>query len=336
MVDRIRRFVAGAPESGPSELVRSFASWNDINPTVVQVCHPDWHGVRTATRAFRTPIVESTDFAPFADSLADELTSHGVSTLVVQAWPPGSAALIQAAARRGIGTRVISHSSMAQHGTDAGEGEAVTEAFALAARGLVQKIGFVKEGLAEAFAAMGHPTVYVPNRIPVLPPYETTDLGEGTHVGILLDPYWRKNVTTQLGVAAILGATAHVNRIPDVGYLDGLSIVEHGSVPWETFIGLQASMDLNMNVTLSECHPMSPMESYLTGVPSLISATSSLFRDDPDLYEITTVAEADNPRAIADMASRLMENRSEAVERAMAWMNRHDAEAKERFADFVD
>ncbi len=335
MVDRIRRFVAGAEAQESSEIHRSFASWDDVDPTVVQICHPDWHGVRTAARAFRTPIIESTDFAPFAASLADELASHGASTLVVQAWPPGSAGLIEAAARRGIGTRIISHSSMAQHGTDAGEGEAVTEAFALAARGLVQKVGFVKEGQAEAFAAMGHPAVYVPNRVPELPAYTTTDLGDGVHVGILLDPYWRKNVTTQLGAAAILAATAHVTRIPEVGYLDGLDIVEHGSVPWETFIGLQASMDLNMNVTLSECHPMSPMESYLTGVPSLVSATSSLFRDDPDLYEMTTVAEADNPRAIAERATLLLEKRSEAVERAVAWMNRHDVVATERFAAFV-
>ena len=335
MVDRIRRFVAGGPAQESSELRRSFASWDDIDPTVIQVCHPDWHGVRTATRAFRTPIIESTDFTPFADSLADELALHGVSTLVVQAWPPGSAALIEAAAQRSIATRIVSHSSMAQHGTDAGEGEAVVEAFTLAARGLVQKVGFVKEGMAEAFTVMGHPAVYVPNRIPELPEYETTDLGEGLHVGILLDPYWRKNVTTQLGAAAILGATAHVNRIPEVGYLNGLNIVEHDSMPWETFIGLQASMDLNMNVTLSECHPMSPMESYLSGVPCLVSATSSLFRDDPDLYEMTTVAEADNPRTIAERATLLLEDRPEAIERAVAWMSTHDLIAAERFADFV-
>lgn len=335
MVDRIRRLVAGAPETEPPRLCRSFESWDDIDPTIVQVCHPDWHGVHTATRAFRTPIIESVDFAPFADSLADELASQGVSTLVVQAWPPGSAALIEAAAARGIGTRIISHSSMAQHGTDAGEGEAVTEAFALAARGLVQKIGFVKEGLAEAFQVMGHPAVYVPNRSPEMPEYETMDLGEGEHVGVLLDPYWRKNVTTQLGAAAILGATAHVNLTPDVGYLGGLSIVEHGIVPWERFINLQASMDLNMNVTLSECHPMSPMESYLSGVPALVSATSSLFRSDHDLYEMTTVAEADNPRAIADKAALLLKYQTEAVERAVAWMSAHDRIAANRFTDFV-
>ena len=142
-------------------------------------------------------------------------------------------------------------------------------------------------------------------------------------------------MTTQIGAAAMLGATVHVNRAPEVGYLDTCDIVEHGTLPWEAFIGLQASMDVNMNVTLSECHPMSPMESYLTGVPCLVSATSSLFRDDPDLYEVTTVAEADNPQAIAEHALLLLEDRAEVVERAVTWMRSHDRVAAQRFADFV-
>ena len=133
----------------------------------------------------------------------------------------------------------------------------------------------------------------------------------------------------------MLGAIGHVNHAPEVGYLDGLGIVEHGVLPWETFLGLQASMDLNMNVTLSECHPMSPMESYLSGVPCLVSATSSLFRDDADLFAMTTVAEADNPRAIAEQAEVLLEHRSEAVRRAVAWMDRHDAIAERLFVAFV-
>ena len=115
----------------------------------------------------------------------------------------------------------------------------------------------------------------------------------------------------------------------------GLPITEHGDLAWETFVGLQASMDLNMNVTLSECHPMSPMESYLAGVPCLVSATSALFRGDADLYAITTVPEADNPRSIADAARRLLADRTEAVARAQSWMSVHDGEAGQRFTAFI-
>jgi hypothetical protein len=77
------------------------------------------------------------------------------------------------------------------------------------------------------------------------------------------------------------------------------------------------------------------MESYLAGVPCLVSATSALFREDSGLYEMTTVTEADNPRAIADAATRLLEHRAEAVDRARAWMSLHDERATGQFASFV-
>ncbi len=338
MLDRFRRSDRSSGKDRSSISHRSFDTWADLDSTdrrVVQVCHPDWRGVRTSTYAFRTPVIESSDFTTDAEVLATEFAENGVETLVVQAWPTGSATLLEAVSNRGISTRVIFHSSTAQHGTDAGEAEAVSGALRLVDAGFIDRIGFVKEGLAEVFRSFGYDADYVPNRVPRLPPYETVPMGDGTEVGVFLDPYWRKNVTTQLGAVAILGGRAHVARRPDVGYLENVEIVEHGELDWDTFIALQASMAINFNVTLSECHPMSPMESYLAGVPCLVSATSSLFHEDSDLYEMTTVTEADNPRAIADAARRLLDNRSEAVDRARAWMTTHDVLAEERFAAFV-
>ena len=206
--------------------MRSFASWADVAPedrVAVQVCHPEWRGVRTATYAFQTPVIESVDFTTHAEVLAAELADHGVQTLVVQAWPPGSARLLEAAAARGVDTRVVFHSSMAQHGTDAGEAEAVSEALALADASVVRRIGFVKDGLAEVFRSIGYDSWYVPNRIPVLAPFERTELDGDLNVGIFLDPYWRKNVTTQLGAVAILGGRAHVTHRPDVAYVERTS-----------------------------------------------------------------------------------------------------------------
>ena len=338
MLDRFRRPDRTRDEGGSSPSRRSFETWADLDATdrsVVQVCHPDWRGVRTSTYAFRTPVIESSDLTADAEILATEFAENGVETLVVQAWPTGSATLLEAVSSRGISTRAIFHSSTAQHGTDAGEAEAVSEALRLVDAGFIDRIGFVKEGLAEVFRSFGYDADYVPNRVPRLPPCETVPMGDGTEVGVFLDPYWRKNVTTQLGAVAILGGRAHVARRPDVSYPENVEIVEHGDLDWNTFIALQSSMTINFNVTLSECHPMSPMESYLAGVPCLVSASSSLFHEDPDLYEMTTVAEADNPRAIADAATRLLDNRPEAVDRARAWMSTHDARAEERFADFV-
>jgi hypothetical protein len=51
---------------------------------------------------------------------------------------------------------------------------------------------------------------------------------------------------------------------------------------------------------------------------------------------MTTVAEADNPRSIAEKASTVLENRAEVTVRAVAWLKAHDVEARDRFGRFVD
>ena len=317
----------------------SFGSWGqlpDADPQVIVVCHPDWRGVRTAAYSFGHPVVESADLEPWGESLVTTMAERGVDVVVLHAFPPGSAELLERAHRAGIGTRVVLHSSMAQHGAEVGEAAVADEVFRLSQGGVVDRVGFVKAGLAESYAALGHPVSYVPNRAPALPDITTRDLGAGLNVGVFAEPFWRKNVVTQLGAVALLdGATAHVMRRPDAAYLDGLSLVEHGEVPWEEFIDLQASTDLNLNVTLSECHPLSPVESYLSGVPALLSRTSSVFRDDSRLWELTTVEVADDPSDIASAARRLLADREEAVALARRWIDRADTEAAQRWQAFV-
>ena len=120
-----------------------------------------------------------------------------------------------------------------------------------------------------------------------------------------------------------------------MGYLAGLDLIEHGALPRKEFLALQGSVNINLYVTLSECYPMTPMESYAAGVPCLTSRTSVLFRDDPELWSLTTVDEIDNPRAIAVSARRLLDRRDEAVAGARAWMERFDPVAAGLWRDFV-
>jgi hypothetical protein len=292
--------------------------------------------VRTAAYATGAPVVECADLAAFGAELVDAMASAGVDVVVVEAFPPGAGDFVRRLRIAGIDSRVVLHSSMAQHGGEALEAAVADEVLRLAETGVIGGVGFVKAGLAESFAALGHPVSYVPNRAPRMPDVTVRDVGPGVHVGVFAEPFWRKNVVTQLAAIALIpAATAHVMRRPDVAYLEGLSIVEHGESPWEEFIDLQASMDVNLYVTLSECHPLSPIESYLSGVPALLSRTSSLFRDDAVLWELTTVEVADDPSDIAAAATRLMAERNEAMKRAMRWIGTADIEAAERWEAFV-
>jgi glycosyltransferase involved in cell wall biosynthesis len=321
----------------PGAEILSVGTWQALTGhQVLQVCHPDWRGVRAATYGFEDPVVETADASESALRIVDGARETGIETIVVQGFPPGSADLLLAATRAGLRTRCVLHSSPAQHGAERGEAFVAEQVLSLAGEGVIGQIGFVKEGLAEMFAALGYESRWVPNRMPKLSEIKTTELaGQRPHIGVLAESFWRKNVVTQLGAVAIIGGTGHVMHRPEVDYLSSLPLVEHGTLPWEDFVGLLGSMDLNLYSTLSECHPLTPMESYLAGVPCLFSRTSALFADDPRLLEISTLAEADNPAAIARAATRLLENRSEVVPLAQAWMVRFDRLAAEHWVSFT-
>lgn len=316
----------------------SFGEWSRLGQApVVAVCHPDWRGVRTSAYGHGVPVVEVANARHWAGRLGEQLQRWGVEVLVVHGFPPGAGRLLAEAQRKGLATRLILHSSMAQHGGDALEAQVMDEVVELLRQGTLGRLGFVKQGQAEAFAALGIAASFVPNRVPRFPSLPRLELGPGQlHVGIFAEPFWRKNVVTQLGAIALLDqALAHVLFRPQVAYLAELPMVEHGLLPYEEFLRLQASVDLNLYVSLSESMPLTPLESYAAGVPCLMSRTSTLFADDPDLWHLTTVDELDNPLAIARAARRLLERKEEAVERALAWAEQFDGGAADRWRRFV-
>jgi hypothetical protein len=317
----------------------SFGAWDQLpkaSPLVIQVCHPDWRGVRTVAYGFATPVVECEELGHWGSELVDSIAASGVELVVIQGWPPGAGEFVGLLGRAGVRAACVLHSSPAQHGAEGSEAMVVDEILALLDERALAAVGMAKSGVHQAYAALGYEIAYVPNRVPLMPTFEKIDLGPRRNVGVFAEPLWRKNVTTQLlAVAEIEGSRAHVMRRPPVSYLNGLDIKEHGELAWDSFIALQSSVDINLYVTLSECHPSTPQESYLAGVPCLISRVSSVFRDDPVLWNLTSVDEADNPSSIASGANRLLEAREEAVERAAVWMDEADRRGAEAWQAFV-
>lgn len=305
------------------------------SPTgVLQVCHPDWRGVRTAAEAFRDPVVASVDLTTLVEPITSLETPP--TMLVIQGWPPGAGVLARAAARVGIPVSAVFHSAPTQHGVDGGEAEAVSEMFKLMAEGVIRRVGTVKAGTAPVFRSMGFDVWHVPNRVPLIPEVVPTALSAGTHAGIFLDPYWRKNVTTQILAALRNEWHPHVMKRPDVGYLPTDAITEWGELSHDEFLTTLGSMGITLHVTLSECHPMMPMESYRLGVPCLMSRTSDLFSPDPRLHAATTVAEVDNVEAVAAAAASLLADRDEIVAMANAELDRVDEFGRQRWMAFTD
>lgn len=304
--------------------------------TALGVCHPGWRGVRTSAYTFRTPMVETADAAEDAGRILRTARESGLDTIVVHGVPPGTLALLQEAKQDGLATRVVLYSSPAQHGAGKSESDVIDRLLRWQTDGPLDRLGMAKEGVAEALNALGHSVWFVPARIPDVPAVTPNQLEGTLRIGVFAEPFWRKNVVTQLAAVALMpGATAHVMSAPDVDYLRPLTLVEHGELGWSEFLPLLAGVTLNFYVTLSECLPLTPLESYLLGVPCLISQTSALFRSAPDLWELTTVPELDNPRAIAAAGARLLTNSADAVEAARAWMPVWDQYAVSQWDEFI-
>jgi hypothetical protein len=302
---------------------------------ILQICHPDWRGVRSSAAAFRDPVMCSDDLATLASRVA-EIAGAGADTVVIQGWPPGAATFARAASAHGLVVHAVSHSAPTQHGVDAGEVEAFTEMLHLKSEGVIMHVGVVKAGVREAFATLGHDLHHVPNRVPDVGRRQRRDpIGGDTNAGVFLHPMWRKNVTTQLLAIRQCGWTAHVMTDPAIPYLDSGDIVIHGELARDRFLDVVEAMTIMFNVTLSECHPMMPMESYRLGVPCLVSRTSDLFTEDAELYALTTVDRADDPGAIASAATHLLDRSGHAVELANRALDTIDARGEARWLEFT-
>ncbi len=303
---------------------------------VVGICHPDWRGVRTAAHSFRVPVLESPDLDADGDTIIDRLSAADVRMVVIHGLPPGTESFMSKVSGANISTGAVHYSSPAQHGAGAAEWGQVTMLLNWLGQGVLHRLGFAKSGFAEVVRSLGHDAFFVGARPPVMPDITPLDLGSGTHVGIFGEMFWRKNTATQLGAVALMpDSTAHVLEPIPVPYLQAVPHKVHGVVPWSEFVAILGSVDLNLYVSLAECLPLTPMESYRLGVPCLMSQTSVLFKDDRDLWERTTVGELDNPTAIAEASFDLLANKDQAVTLANAWLDDWDQRAARTWDDFV-
>lgn len=300
----------------------------------VNVCHPEWRGVRTAAYATRQPVIESADLVQEAARIVAHCLDEAVPTIVIQGWPGGANLLAQEARSAGLQVLAVSHSSMAQHTAEAGEAAAIAEMVALAKSSVIARLGFVKSGIAEVYEQAGIAAIHVPNRTPIMGDATPVDLGEGINIGVFAEPIWRKNLGTQLGATSLLGATAHLLAEP-VGTPWNPRVRIHGLLDRSGFLDLLSSTELNMYVSLSECHPLTPIESYLVGVPCLMSRTSDVFASDPILWDLTTVDQLDNPTAVASQATRLIDEKDRATSLARQWIQDNDVRAAAAWRSFV-
>ena len=313
----------------------------------VAIAPSDYLGVSAATRRLFPTTVDVGAAALLLASdrlgLVEAILDSEAERIVFSGWVDGYAAVARELARRAPGRflGVLWHGSPMQL-ADADERRSYDDVMALAAEGVIDRVGFFKSGEGEAHASRGLPAVDVFNPPPTGSLERSSDPDEAKNEALRLGlfvagPSWRKNPYAMLAAVARLEgarltgvldapAQAHARRL-------GIVLAHVRAHPFgETaLVGHLRAQDCNLYVTLSECSPLLPLESLHLGVPCLIGASSHLFVGTPVasapavdeaarlLETRLVVPRADDPRAIEDAIRRAVADCDAILDAYAAW-----------------
>ncbi|MEL7172155.1 MAG: hypothetical protein AAFN05_04205, partial [Pseudomonadota bacterium] len=220
--------------------------------------------------------------------------------------------------------------------------------------GRVTRVGVVKAGLERWFAALDIEAVHIPNVVPLpagkdrdlqrgpgaaMTPSRPCDPPESPLLGLWLSgssPYRKTPLAALAATTMVPGARLRAAGLDEAAR----RFVSDAQVPFErlwpgplprTMLHRQMrETDLTLYVTLSECSPMLPLESFSLGVPCLVGPASDLFRDHAALREHLVVERPLSPAAIAEKATGALAARGAILEHYADYHAALSARSRER------
>lgn len=325
-------------------------AWLDdyrAHPAPLSVGHPDWRGIRSSAGQlfdqlfFLEDDLDESSGAHFARLFAEA----GCPAIVIQGFPQTYRFLVSALreAAPSIPVFLIWHGNFLQANQDYAW-TSLQMVVELAGEGKLARLGFVKQGMAEVMALRGLPTGFVMNRVRAIPDAPSQPLPDGPHLGIWnIVESWHKPPYAMLAAASTIpGAVVHLSALTARAE-EALSFwqlergrVQEGPIDQADMPATLAPMHLNLNVTLSECAPMVPLESLSLGVPCLLGPTSHYFEDHEYLRSRLVVPMPDSAWSIGNLIAQALEERTEIIEAYRAYAPGYNQRAADSLAKFLE
>ncbi len=338
------------------EEVRSYSALlAKIDPTQPVALHvPRWMGVSSSTvnlfsQRLPIPLTPATPPEKIAsrdiDRYARMILSTGAEHFVVSGGDLFFIRLIRAVHRLAPDIRfdLLWHSNYLamSHPSD---WAMLRQWLGLHASGEITRIGVVKEGLDTFLKDAGVDSVFIPNIIEVDGEGIRASEHDGS-VGLWLP---RASDYRKLPYASLL-ALASLNKYPlRASNLDevGRQVVAElrlpvrrlwpGALPRALLYREMSATLATLYVTLSDCSPMLPLESFALGVPCIVGPSSHLFRHDEKLKEWLVVTDPQSPAAIAKKLERVAADRTDVVDSFRAFYKRECEAAREGVARLLE
>jgi hypothetical protein len=278
------------------------------------------------------------------EAYADILLASGIRHFVMSGGDNFHLALIRSVLQRDPGIRfdLVWHGDYLQMGEE-GEWRLFQQWLRAHEDGLITRIGVTKPGFDGFLRRLSVDAVGLPRFVPMDPerlgPAKVTDVA-----GIWLSgcPSYRELPHAMIAAAKAMGsfylkgAGLGAEGLALVSSLDVPFLQVFGDpIPYERLLRELPSTAVSLYVTISECSPMLPIESFAQGVPCLVGPSSHLFHDHALLREMLVVEQPYNPGLIADMGVAAVGRRAELLAAYSRYNHEIAVQAREALARFL-
>jgi glycosyltransferase involved in cell wall biosynthesis len=213
-------------------------------------------------------------------------------------------------------TGAIFHGALTELHEDAHRVKAFSRLVHLANEGTIDKLGFVKKGLAETLSKLTKATCYNLNLKSVLPdlPQGNKMSSDRIKVAIPGVSNFNKNLNNQVAAALLLeNSEVHVwghGHDFDMWEMNH-RIVNHEHSSHKDFLETLSQCDLALYLSFSESWGQVITECLALGIPCLCSDNNAILDDAPDLKAALVVSYNDNPNLISEKMRTVLATRNE-------------------------
>lgn len=324
------RYLAGAAsghKDARSVFYEKMTAELDINKPV-GLYVPRWKGVALSTetvfdQSLPVPFGEKAhpdDITPDdIDFYANMLVATGCRHFVISGGDTFNLKIMEKVVAAAPDTRfdLLWHSNYLQMG-EAHDWQLLRHWIRAANEGKITRIAAVKAGMEQWFRSIGLDAVFIPNLVPFdVNTVTATTVKDCAGIWLSGSTQYRKMPHAAISaVSMIPGLSLKASGLDE----SARKLVAKSRTPFrqiwskplprEQLHREMKGTGVTLYVTLSECSPMLPLESFSLGVPCLVGPASHLYRDHAELAERLIVTRPMSPSAIAEKVQDVLNNQA--------------------------
>lgn len=345
--------VERAPLAQPSSSPRALHSEFDVSAiealpehAPVSIAHPHWLGIRSSATQLFDHLLLVTDLIGPQDGrmFAELLLRRKPRAVVLQGFPFAYQHIVDALHKLEpeLPISVVWHGTFMQASEDYAW-RSFRRVCALLREGKIRRIGCVKRGQEEVLQRQGLDAAFLLNRYRQIPTEASPTADGPVLLGIWSiselkhkPPYEMLAAASMIPNCKVIGSVASPRVLE---FCDEFQIQNEfvgKMIPQAEMPRYLKAAHLNLYVTLNECAPMLPLESFAVGVPCIVGPNTPYFTYDAYLRDRLVVNVADDAQAIARCVERALAERDEIIAAYREHAILHNAESARTVARFLD